>query len=595
MKSAKLFWKVYLALVILMLVSAGLFGLLVTRKQARTMQDEFADRLHVSALLLGAVAQEALVADRPADLQPIVRGLSQKIRTRLTVVGADGRVLADSEKSTLAEVEAMDNHLERPEIQSASSTGVGPVKRHSVTIREPFIFFAVRIENQGQHLGYARAGLPERVAQSRIDHVGRLIWLSLVLISALGGLGAYYLIARMTRPLTDLTQAVDRIANANSPEHIHVAERDEVGLLARSFNRMRDQLAQRTTELRQRGDQLAAVVGGMVEGVVAVDERAHILFANESAGRLFDFDATSARGRPLLATIRNDVLQRTVKQAVASGDIVNAQIDLRGPHSGTLAVHATPLPGDPCPGVVLVLYDMTELRRLESLRQEFVANVSHELKTPLSSIKAYAETLREGAINDPQHNLVFVKRIEDQADRLHELILDLISLARIEAGQHAYEIEDVDVGPVVDACLEHYRPNAGAKQLDLQAEPPPSPLAVRADDEALRQILDNLVNNAIKYTPPEGKIRIAWRTEGRSVLIEVSDTGIGVAPDDQPRLFERFFRVDKARSRELGGTGLGLSIVKHLAQFFGGSVGVRSRLGEGSVFWVRLPAAVASK
>ena len=290
---------------------------------------------------------------------------------------------------------------------------------------------------------------------------------------------------------------------------------------------------------------------------------------------------TDARGRPLLATIRNETLHRSVKQSMAARDVVNAQIDLIGPTSGTLAVHATPLPGDPCPGVVLVLYDMTELRRLESLRQEFVANVSHELKTPLSSIKAYAETLREGAINDPEHNLEFVQRIEDQADRLHELILDLISLARIESGQRTYEVEDVDVEPVVEACLEHHRPSAEAQQLSLQAEPPTDPVVVRADDEALRQILDNLVNNAIKYTPAAGHVRVGWRADGRSALIEVSDTGIGVSPEDQPRLFERFFRVDKARSRELGGTGLGLSIVKHLAQFFGGSVGVRSTPGQG--------------
>jgi two-component system phosphate regulon sensor histidine kinase PhoR len=238
---------------------------------------------------------------------------------------------------------------------------------------------------------------------------------------------------------------------------------------------------------------------------------------------------------------------------------------------------------------------MTELRRLESLRQEFVTNVSHELKTPLSSIKAYAETLREGAINDPQHNLEFVQRIEDQADRLHELILDLISLARIESGQQTYEVADVDVASVVNACLEHHRPSAESQQLSLEAEPTTDSVVVPADEEALRQILDNLVNNAIKYTPPGGRVRVGWRVDGRSALIEVSDTGIGVSPQDQPRLFERFFRVDKARSRELGGTGLGLSIVKHLAHFFGGSVGVRSTPGKGSLFWVRLPLTSASK
>jgi two-component system phosphate regulon sensor histidine kinase PhoR len=228
---------------------------------------------------------------------------------------------------------------------------------------------------------------------------------------------------------------------------------------------------------------------------------------------------------------------------------------------------------------------------LENLRQEFVANVSHELKTPLASIKAYAETLRLGAMNDPDNNLRFVHQIEDQSERLHQLILDLLQIARVESGEAAFEITEVPIGPVVDDCVAQHTEAAQRKQISLVVEPSKEELCVRADEDGLRAILDNLVGNAIKYTPPDGRVTIRWARDELFARLEVEDTGIGIAPQDQTRVFERFFRVDKARSREMGGTGLGLSIVKHLSQSFGGSVMLISALGSGSTFQVRLPLA----
>jgi len=261
----------------------------------------------------------------------------------------------------------------------------------------------------------------------------------------------------------------------------------------------------------------------------------------------------------------------------------------------SVAIQATPLPGDPCPGVVLVMHETTELRRLESLRRDFVANVSHELKTPLSSIKAYAETLRNGALEDRDASVTFVERIQEQAERLHHLIVDMLSLARIESAQEVFEIEAVSVQDAVDGCFEIHRAAADAKRIQLVAEPQLPGCSVRADREDLREILDNLVDNAIKYTPADGKVVVRWRavegTAGPMAAIEVEDTGIGISADDLSRVFERFYRVDKARSRELGGTGLGLAIVKHLAQSFGGSVSATSESSRGSTFTVELPLA----
>jgi two-component system phosphate regulon sensor histidine kinase PhoR len=245
--------------------------------------------------------------------------------------------------------------------------------------------------------------------------------------------------------------------------------------------------------------------------------------------------------------------------------------------------------------VVLVMHETTELRRLESLRRDFVANVSHELKTPLSSIKAYAETLRNGALGDRETSMTFIERIQEQAERLHHLIQDTLSLARIESGQEVFEIESVSVQEVVEACFDRHRPAADAKRIQLVAEPEQPGCFVRADKEGVQEILDNLVDNAIKYTLADGKIAVRWRTipsqTGGMATIEVQDTGIGISAEELPRVFERFYRVDKARSRELGGTGLGLAIVKHLAQSFGGTVSATSEAGRGSTFRIAIPLA----
>ncbi|MEM9659144.1 MAG: ATP-binding protein, partial [Planctomycetota bacterium] len=341
--------------------------------------------------------------------------------------------------------------------------------------------------------------------------------------------------------------------------------------------------------LRQTSQTQATVLEGMTESVVAVDQSESILFANEAAGRVLGFGPRDVQGRKLLEVVRSHELRNSVRSALESRTLNSCDLSWRSDTERTFQVLATPLPGEPCPGVVVVLRDVTELKRLEGMRQQFVANVSHELKTPLSSIKAYTETLLSGAVRDPQHGERFLQRIDEQANRLHQLIMDLLSLARIESGQAALEISPVSVIAVVQQCLTDFEPQASGSGIDLKNGVGDLPLLVSADEESLRLILGNLIDNAIKYTPAGGSVAVSARQATDVTVIEVADTGIGIAAADHQRLFERFYRVDKARSRELGGTGLGLSIVKHLSQAMGGSVAVRSELGRGSVFSVILP------
>jgi two-component system phosphate regulon sensor histidine kinase PhoR len=290
------------------------------------------------------------------------------------------------------------------------------------------------------------------------------------------------------------------------------------------------------------------------------------------------------RQRPLL-----DVVQR----ALESSEPQREELGWNGSSIRNLTVHAARLPGLPPRGAVLVLHDTTELRRLERLRQEFVANVSHELKTPLSVIKVCVETLLDGAMDDPHHRRQFLEQLDSQSNRLHALILDLLSLARIESGDELFDFKSIPISEIVEDCLERHRPRAEAKEQVLEVVPPEGDdaLAVWADEEALEQILDNLLDNAVKYTPPQGRVSVRWRRDGEQVCLEVADSGIGIPEADLPRIFERFYRVDKARSREMGGTGLGLSIVKHLSQAMQGSVRAASRPGQGTTFTVCLPCS----
>jgi two-component system phosphate regulon sensor histidine kinase PhoR len=444
----------------------------------------------------------------------------------------------------------------------------------------------------------AAAGLLAAVFIHEADRQWYL-WSLLGVVALLSAVLVCVLSARFARslaPLRDLTKAAERLREGASGERVF-AEDGVVGPLAHAFNRMSEQLAVRITTLEEDRQQLRAILSGMVEGVVAIDADQRILFANDRALELLEAPTAPAVGRRLWEVVRRrpllDLVERSLRQAAPCREELPAEAGAA--HS--LAVHVARLSDAASRGAVLVLHDTTELRRLERLRQEFVANVSHELKTPLTGIRLSAETLLAGAVDDAEVRGRFLEQIVAQTERLHLLILDLLSLARIESGAEQFEFEVVPLAGVVQACLERRRPQAEAKRQTLEATPADPDAAVWADEEAVEHILDNLVDNAVKYTPEGGHIRVGWgeaqgENEGAGqVWLQVTDDGIGIPEADLPRVFERFYRVDRTRSRQLGGTGLGLAIVKHLTQAMKGVVHASSRVGGGATFVVRLPRA----
>jgi two-component system phosphate regulon sensor histidine kinase PhoR len=630
MHSSRLFWKLLAACVGLSLVAVVAFGLVLSGRLQDQIVEQVDRRLRDSAYLLRGELADQLQSGASEALQQRLRELGKETDTRFTLIAADGAVLADSERDTLAEVQGMDNHRDRPEIVQARTHGEGRSTRPSATLRAPHHYFAVRIDVGGKRVGYIRSALPAAEISAQTAAARRWTW-GLAAVVFLGLLAAaYWIVGQILRPVKSLTEAADAIASGNYQHRLYIANRDELGALAQTFNRMSQDLHARMTQLQQTGDRQSTVLGGMIEGVIAVDARERIVLANSAAGRLLEFRPPAAEGRPLLEIVRNHAIHAAVLTALQTSQPQRLETKSSIQHPAStiqrIDIHVQPLPGDPCPGAVLVMHDTTELRRLESLRRDFIANVSHELKTPLSSIKAYTETLRNGALRDPTNSKKFLERIEEQADRLHHLIMDMLMLARIESDQQPFEIVPVDVAAVIAACLDDHRPAADAKRISLTIEADPAACRVRADREGLREILDNLVDNAIKYTPDGGQVTVSWRCDqvtseergARSeergartseiqdptssiqhpassnhpaVFIAVRDTGIGIRAKDLSRVFERFYRVDKARSRELGGTGLGLAIVKHLVQSFGGKISVESEPGKGSTFTVELQTA----
>lgn len=403
---------------------------------------------------------------------------------------------------------------------------------------------------------------------------------------------------RWARALEELRRRVAALGQGRPGLPVLSRVGGPIGKLTCLYTDVATRLENRLSQLEQDRQQLSAVLSGMAEGVIAVDARRRLLFANASADRLFGLGPGSV-GRLVPELIRSPQVQEAVEATLAGSEPYRGEITMTGRDAGlralayVLSVHGTPLPGSPATAAVLVFHDVTELRRLERMRQDFVANVSHELKTPLASIKAYTETLLDWALHDETVNVRFLNRIEEQAERLNQLILDLLALARLESGQEVYDHCPLVLSPVIGSCVESHRGRAEAKNqsLILDLGPIDDNIFVLADDEAIRQIFDNLIDNAIKYTAEGGSVVVSCRltVPCDAISVEVADSGIGIPRNDLPRVFERFYRVDKARSRELGGTGLGLSIVKHLVQSINGQINVDSRLGAGSKFTVQLP------
>ncbi|MBX3319715.1 MAG: PAS domain S-box protein [Nitrospira sp.] len=534
----------------------------------------------------------------PAQLQDAARDFSSRAMARVTLIAIDGTVLADSAVRGI-DLSTLENHKSRPEVDQALTSGQGQDIRASRTTGERTMYRAVLLNTtQDASPLVVRVGLPMAVLDRELsetrDHI--IFALGVAFLAALTL--SVWLAHNITKPLSDIVAAARQLDSGNHALHIRTTAQDEVGLLASTLNHVADQLQTKIDELSEDRAQLLAVLTSMVEGVMVMDYRGHILQVNPALERMFGISRVEARGRPCIDLFRHQQLNELVAGILRSP--AHHQDEIVLPLTGRcLQIEASPAGGkrenEAC--VVLVFHDITDLRRLEKIRKDFVANVSHELRTPLTSIKGYVEALLDGAKDDPVASSNFLDIILKQSDRLNLIIQDLLELSKIESGGISFKEEPIELKSLIERALSVVRPIADKNRHHLTTMIDAALPAVAGDEGRLVQVLTNLLDNAIKYTPEGGTItvdatRVALeKTEphANAIDISVADTGIGIPEQDRPRVFERFYRVDRARSRELGGTGLGLAIVKHIVEGHGGQVWVEANHPRGSRFVVRLP------
>lgn len=523
------------------------------------------------------------------EINALAHELADETGLRVTLIARDGTVLAESDRST-AELASIANHLDRPEIQEALRTGTGSATRRSDTVGRDLLYVAVAMD-PGARGGFVRVALPLDQVDELISRVRRSIAFATLLVGVLVLPILFWLARRTTRPILEMADVAGRVAKGDFSQHVESHPGSELSMLSNALNEMSTQLESRLRELERGRAGLGAILAGMTEGVLVVDATGRIQLANESLRRQFHL-GDDVLQRTVLEGFRNPELAELVA-SLLRGDVQSGdrEMNFLMPEERVFSVRAAALQsaGAPRTGVVVVFHDITRLQQLENIRKEFVANVSHELRTPLSIIKGYLETLLDRPEPDAAERQRFLETMRKHAERLESLIADLLSISSLESQQAELRTEPIALSKVVDAVtreMEAVSKRRSMKILSEIASPLPE---VRADTARIHQVWLNLLDNALKYTPEGGSVTLRVISCPGEIECVVEDNGPGIPPEHLPHLFERFYRVDRARSRELGGTGLGLSIVKHIVQAHGGRVWVESRVGHGSAFHFTLP------
>lgn len=590
MLGSRFLWKLYAGYAVVILIAAVLVGALAVRGFERDLTGQIQTSLRSEALLLHDIALPYVDAPPDSAFQHRVWALGSRADTRLTVIGADGRVLADSRE----EPSRMDNQRTRPEIIQALARGLGVATLSAGAAERGAMYVAVPVVKGGEVAGFVRVSKPLVMVEEKRGAMRGPV-LAGTVVAVVAALLIGFVFARgVTRPLLGIAASARAVAGGEFNQPVRVDRRDEIGSLVAAWNTMQDRLKSQIDTITADRNMTFAILASMAEGVVAVDRGEYVVHINSAAEAILGVDAGSARGRRIWEVTRVIEVSEALSDAMKGNRLRVAEARISTPHKDqVIQLIGAPLKdaNDTLVGAIVVLHDVSDLRQLESVRRDFVANISHELKTPLAAIRGLVETLIDDRDMDRATHDRFVEKIHDQSMRLSSIVSDLLTLSRLESDQGGGQVERLDLREPV---AESYRAQvhvAETKRVELGADVADQPVVIDGDGEALRELVDNLLSNAIKYTSGGGRVDVRLGIEGAHAVLSVEDTGIGIAPEDQGRIFERFYRVDKARSRQLGGTGLGLSIVKHVTLAHGGNVSLKSTPGRGSTFRVQLPLA----
>jgi len=579
----RLFWKIgFVYLLMLLLVMIALDTYVVQALKREYLEAAFSQLESLSRLAQRKPPQSL----ESSEIKEWSGWLAQS-GVRVTLVASDGTVLADSDEDPAK----MENHRERPEIRTAFLSGSGRAVRYSSTLKYDLVYLAQRFTTKGGPPLIMRFALPVYRLNEGVAEFRRRLWSVSLLILALAGGASLFFFRKTSNRIGRLNAFSRRVAEGDFRPMPLERSNDELADLSSTLNQTAVELDRTIRILTGERNQSAAILASMEEAVVVIDINERVTFCNRAFCQAASSSNIEWEGRPAVELIRHSDLLSMIRQALAGNEVVHGEVVVGSVRTRSFAVTSAPIRSDvSTAGAVMVLHDITEIRRLERARRDFVANVSHEFRTPLTAIQGFSETLLEGALEDTGNRRRFIEIIHDHALRLGRLTDDLLRLAQIEAGQLQLEFQPVSVDGILEPCLETTRVKATQKGLRVEYQSAPGLPAVTGDLRSLQGVLQELLDNAIRYSSTDGLISIKAALEKSELVISVSDTGIGIPKADQDRIFERFYRTDPARSRESGGTGLGLAIAKHLIEAHGGRIKVESEVGRGSTFSVFLPA-----
>jgi two-component system phosphate regulon sensor histidine kinase PhoR len=578
-------WRISLPFALLIVITMLGLAVYYTQLTRKIFEDNLKSSLLADARVIADTAAPLMAP--PEDTQEInalAKRYARLLGARVTIIRSDGTVVGESD----ADQSVMDNHLSRPEVKQAVDGQEATHVRFSATVRMNFLYAAVPIRVNGTTLGASRVAVSLARLEAIPNQLRRdittvtLVALLVTLVLTLG-INEYTI-----RPLERLTTAAQNLAAGRYTPPLKPTTRDEIGKLNAAFNQMAIELRSQLEALQAERAKLGAVLGQMTDGVVIVDPEGTVQLINPAAERIFQVSEGTAGGRTLVEVSRHHQLVELWRRCLESGEPQTATLEMG---VGKMFLHgiAAPLQQSLPGSTLLLIQDLTRMRRLETIRQDFISNISHELRTPLASLKALTETLQEGALEDPPAAHRFLARMDTEIDTLSQMIQELLELSRIESGKVPLQRKSLQPVQLLSPAVERMKLQAERAGLTVQLECPPQLPAVNADPDRLEQVLVNLLHNAIKFTPPGGKITVSAEPGEQAVIFRVHDTGVGIPASDLTRIFERFYKADRARSG--GGTGLGLSIARHIIEGHGGRVWAESEIGQGSTFFFTLPTA----
>jgi len=579
-------WRIAVAYVVLILLTMLGLTVFVSDQVRRARLVELEAQLLAEARLMadgiGPLLREGQTVE---TLDALTKRWADSLGARVTLIGVDGTVLGESHTDR----SQMDNHLGRPEVQQALNDGQGSSIRYSETVGYEMMYGAARVTDpvEGQSLGIVRVALSVRQIEASVGRLRQTILTAALMTVLIAVLVALVIAERTARPVRRLTRVAERLAGGDLSARLFPTTRDEVGQLTLAFNHMAEQLREKVTRLAEEGGRLAAVLDYMADGVLITDAAGQVRLINPAAAQLLETSEEAALGQSIARVVRHHQIVEVWRRCRERGGEQVEAVEVSH-HGLFLQVIVTPFREADVRGYLIILQDLTRVRRLETVRRDFISNISHELRTPLAGLKALVDTLRGGALEDPPAAQRFLNHMDAEVDALTQMVQELLELSRVESGKAPLRLIPTPVAEILVPPIERLRPQAERAELEVSVSLPPRLPLILADAERAQQVITNLVHNAIKFTPAGGTVSVSAEPNGDEVVISVRDTGVGIPAEDLTRIFERFYKADRARSG--GGTGLGLAIAKHIVQGHGGRIWVESVQGRGSTFHFSLRA-----